>query len=65
VICNDLNSEPDVCGRCRNTKAVKGLYKDDPGGGYKIVGKCDRCEKWTVNLWPLVRKSALERLADI
>jgi len=61
----DLGRKPDLCSRCKSTKAVKENYKLDPDNGYGVQGKCDRCEGWFSDLWSMVKKSALDRMADV
>jgi hypothetical protein len=57
--------KPDVCSRCSNLKSVKKLYTLDPDNRYRVQGKCDRCGSWGFDLWSLVRKPVLDRLAEV
>lgn len=61
----ELGHKPDLCGRCKNTKAVKRVYADDPDNRYGVQGPCDRCGRWLFNLWSMVKKGVLDRLAGI
>lgn len=62
---SELRTKPDLCGRCKRTKPVKKLYKDDPDNRYGVEGKCDRCGSWHGALWSMVLKSALDRMAEV
>ena len=60
-----LGHKPDLCSRCKNVKKVKAAYMNDPDNGYGVQGPCDRCERWGLNLWSMVRKTVLDRLAEV
>ncbi len=62
---SELRSKPDLCGRCKRTKPVQKLYMDDPDNAYGVMGACDRCGSWRQDLWSMVRKSVLDKLASL
>ena len=62
---NETGYKPDLCSRCKNVKAVKEVYKLDPDNAYGVQGKCDRCSKWFTDLWSMIEKSVLDKLADL
>jgi len=50
-----------VCNWCRNMDSIKRWYEVD----YRVtVGTCDRCAKFTAELWHMTRRSVLDLMAE-
>jgi hypothetical protein len=55
----------DLCSRCHRLKSVRKNYADLLEPGYRIQGPCDRCGCQGLDLWPMVEKDVLTKLAEI
>lgn len=56
----------DLCTRCKRLKSIRKVYEFNKAEAqYRIQGPCDRCGNRSLDLWPMIEKTALDRLADV